>query len=254
MSNNNKRYMNKFFLAILLFFIVINFVHAQNLLDRNYLDSVRARYKINYNIPNVKNSCSKTSNIPDSVFLKSYPFTVDSIVIYKMNYEYCDGYYDFLNNYEMKDLTKIATMSKNEIAQFADLIFNYTFILDNAKAGYYFSYVTRDNPRSFYNKLTPYEFESDSIIYPIDHFISPNLIFIFYNKYVTNYLGIYYDGNFPIRIASNLQDSNFNFISYFGDCCPDRDERLKDFFRSTYNYEIRKCKDFGDVDIQDIPN
>jgi len=206
----------------LFYFLLIGggtILSAQRRLDFKTLDSLKFIYSIDKKYkriafdnpmppppPDIKKSrkcfkCERKHNIPDSVFLNSYPFNADSILIYYPNSN-CD---DFVNYHLLKK------MEKSEIVLFADLLYNY----DYKKQA----------------KLT-------IISISLSSFDRPDLKIAFYHKNEQNDLLLYFDEESQVRFESSFDET---MIIDWGAYCEERYNQLKRFFYETYCYEIKEC-------------
>ncbi|NDV67899.1 hypothetical protein [Dysgonomonas sp. 25] len=187
--------------------------------------------------------CKRLYNIPDSVILQSYPYNADSILVAipdscrdTHDNVYCD--FDKTNRYPI-----LSKMTKEEMLEFADNIYNYDFV---GNYSIYYSSIERNNPSVF--NINQYKDSINDIVLQTTSFAHkeeitlPNIILLFYHHNAINYIGLYFDDNeHQLRMATSFLCSG---MLYLGEYCPDRNLRLRNFFKSRYNMEILKFKDY----------
>lgn len=221
--------------------------------DMDSLNLIQLKYKIAQSFPEqYKDSliCEKLYNIPDSIILNAFPFDADSIVVAVPNlgidsYEdvYCD--FDKLGRYPV-----ISKMTPKDIVEFADNIYNYDF---TGSYSIYYSSVEKNNPPH----SDIYQFETtvgDKIVHTSLSMATPptipNIILLFYHYNKINYVGLYFDiKESQVRIATSfLEPAKL----YLGEYCPDRNLRLRNFFKSKYNINIVEFENY-DYGVPLIP-
>lgn len=226
--------------------LIMNKSLAQSIFfDMEALNKIQSKYQLTQSIDNeYKDSliCVKAHNIPDSILLNSYPFDADSIFIAIPNLgrdTYDDVYYDFDKPGRYPIISK---MTKEETAEFADNIYNYNFTGNHS---IYYSSVEKDNPP----RIEIYQYETtfrDMVIRTslsrAKNFTLPNIILLFYHHNKINYIGIYFDDEeSQIRMATSFMEPK---KLYLGEYCPDRNLRLRNFFKSKYNLDIIEYENY----------
>lgn len=203
----------------------------------------------------------KKYNIPDSIFLSSYPFNADSIVIVQGSnycnegYKYLEIQHELLQEYGINNYRIIKKMSTDEIVEFADNLYNYDF-LDYNPIRQPYSSVTVDNPPiynySWAGKLGQVITGSDTYLFTNNNtHTPPNIILLFYHNKTINYVGLYFDSDYQIRIATSFL-SKGKGEPFFGNFCFDRNIRLRSFFQSNYNLNIVGCREKNIIEIKEL--
>jgi len=157
--------------------------------------------------------CKKKYNIPDSVFLKTYPFNADSILIYYPDLD-CDNF---------KDYYLLKKMTTQEIAIFTDLLYNYDY-KTKAKT----TLLVRSN----------YSFNR------------ADLKMIFHHKDTVNEMKLFFEEKPHEQATQFWIESTFEDID-FGTSCSDSYKRFKNFFKNIYHYDIKECVEI-EIEIPDL--
>lgn len=195
------------------------------------------------------NQCQKSYNIPDDVFLNSYPFNAETITIYIPD-SCCWMNPGDLLDYQDSKFRKLGQMSKDEVSEFANHLYNYDKVNEELFALPYSEITRNDYPPiftyTFQKKSLHFSFEgeSDYVIISLSKQVErieahqPNILIHFNFQDSIEYLALFFDGTENIRMMTTFYKKE---EPYLGTECSCLNKRLRSFFQEKYNYVIKEC-------------
>lgn len=234
------------FILITIWLLSINSSFAQSIFFKfDELHKIQLKYQSKQVDPNQYGDsllCEKLYNIPDSVILKNYPYDADSIyvAIPDSSKDTSDNVFCGYNKIDRYPI--IAKMTKDELLEFTDNIYNYDCV---GNYSIFYSSVEKNDPPRY--DVHQHSDTISGLILSTTSFAKkeptlPNIILLFYHKNIINYIGIYFDDDEnQVRMATSFTEPT---MLYLGEYCLDRNLRLRNYFQSRYNIKITKFEDY----------